>query len=327
MNDRVNAIRRHKISHYQARLSPDATPDQPGVGDFDYVTTLSRLAAVAPRHLPLEFGSHRQLSELGLLGHVIKSCDNLTATLDIWLRHADMAGEPVRLTSEIREGENGQQLWHLLFEPLPFLSPAVARFCTDELLAAFFSFSAEVTEYHFRDFRVEMPYPAEDDIDFGRYFPCPVVFDQPGARIIGPAAVLDIPTVTRRPQAHGLLLEHLRRSGTHDQGVALGETSAMLRSFLATALTARPGLADAAVALGLSERTLHRRLDAEGSSFGAVLADLRRDYAQALVEDGTLCAKQIAHAVGYRSENCLRRAFTQWTGQPMGRWRREKSAQ
>src|SRR3546814_5856497 len=76
----------------------------------------------------------------------------------------------------------------------------------------------------------------------------------------------------------------------------------------------------AAFALRLSQRTLDRHLALENTTFGAELDDFRRRYAMSLARYGGLKAKQIAHLVGFQSENSLRKAFKKWTGQPIGAW-------
>lgn len=323
MRDKIHGIRRRKLALYGDALGePSWMWGNEGgeMGDFDYVSQLSAIAERAPAHLPLEIGARRRLSDLGLIGHVIKNCGSLSAAFEIWRRHESAIGEPVRTTSEIGDGDEPR--WHLWFNPLPFLSEPLARFCVKELCATFFSFGREVTGHHFGDFVVELPHPVEPGVDIPRYFPCEVIHGRQRARIIGPLGAL-----TMSPEPPGIngrnLLEHLHATSGNDPRRWFGETSARLRHHLAGTLNTGPTLAGAARALGLSERTLVRRLAEEGTRFGEVLGDLRREYAQALLEDGSLRAKQIAHAVGYRDENCLRRAFVQWTGRPMGRWKRQ----
>ncbi|MFT4055072.1 MAG: AraC family transcriptional regulator, partial [Novosphingobium sp.] len=97
--------------------------------------------------------------------------------------------------------------------------------------------------------------------------------------------------------------------------------SEQVRRTLTSHAADTPTLAACAAALGVSDRTLVRRMAAEGTRFGAVLDDHRRDLAMILARNNDMTAKDIARAVGFDSHQSLRRAFLRWTGLPLGRWR------
>jgi AraC-like DNA-binding protein len=67
--------------------------------------------------------------------------------------------------------------------------------------------------------------------------------------------------------------------------------------------------------LGMSERTLHRRLHDEGTSFRRVLDDVRRDVATALLDDQRIAIAEIAFILGYSEPAAFTRSFRRWTGQ------------
>jgi len=94
-----------------------------------------------------------------------------------------------------------------------------------------------------------------------------------------------------------------------------------VREILARSLSA--SLGEAARELGVSERTLHRRLHAEGSSFRAVKDALRRELAIAQLERTRKSIAQIAVDLGYSEPSAFFRAFVAWTGEaPSARRRR-----
>jgi AraC-like DNA-binding protein len=69
-----------------------------------------------------------------------------------------------------------------------------------------------------------------------------------------------------------------------------------------------------AVELGMSPRTLARRLALEGSSFAAVLREVRSALADRYLADRTLPISQIAWLLGYAEISAFTRAFQHWTG-------------
>jgi AraC-like DNA-binding protein len=77
------------------------------------------------------------------------------------------------------------------------------------------------------------------------------------------------------------------------------------------------GLAQAeAVAgeLGMSPRTLARRLAAEEVAFSTIVRELRIALAQRHLADGDLSVSQIAWLLGYREVGAFTHAFRRWTG-------------
>src|SRR6476661_3654861 len=69
-----------------------------------------------------------------------------------------------------------------------------------------------------------------------------------------------------------------------------------------------------AAELNLSLRTLYRQFHQEGTSLQALKDEARRDEAADLLRRTKRPIKQIAQAVGFRSEKSFARAFQSWTG-------------
>jgi AraC-like DNA-binding protein len=95
-----------------------------------------------------------------------------------------------------------------------------------------------------------------------------------------------------------------------------------VRELLAKDLGAAPTLEEAARALHLSPRTLHRRLHEEGSSFRAVKDALRRELALQRLEKSRESVASIAAALGYSEPSAFFRAFQGWTGEAPSAYRR-----
>ena len=64
----------------------------------------------------------------------------------------------------------------------------------------------------------------------------------------------------------------------------------------------------------MSSRTLARRLEAENTTFFALLDDARRDRAMRLMEDRSLTLTEIAFVLGFAHVASFHRAFRRWTG-------------
>ena len=67
--------------------------------------------------------------------------------------------------------------------------------------------------------------------------------------------------------------------------------------------------------LGMSTRTLARRVASEGLTFAGVLSELRADLAKRYLQEEALPISQIAWLLGYQEVSAFTHACRRWTGQ------------
>jgi AraC-like DNA-binding protein len=96
-----------------------------------------------------------------------------------------------------------------------------------------------------------------------------------------------------------------------------------VRDLLRAALPATPGQEEIADRLHLSPRTLHRRLEEEGSSFRAIKDALRRDMALARLAKSRDSIAEVAADLGYADTSAFYRAFVEWTGMAPAHYRQK----
>lgn len=87
-----------------------------------------------------------------------------------------------------------------------------------------------------------------------------------------------------------------------------------VRVHVAQQLEAGAPMAGVAAALGLSERSLRRRLSEAGTSYRSVLDEVRRAAAEELLADGSLLVEEVARRLGYAESSSLGVAHRRWTG-------------
>ena len=146
-----------------------------------------------------------------------------------------------------------------------------------------------------------------------RFFAAPVAWSAPRLEVAFDAAVLDWPLPRRDPRLFGYLAS--RAAALHAALPDDATWRAKVEGAIGRALAhGEPRLAELARQLGTSERTLHRRLDAEGTTFAALLDDVRRQRALVLVDDPALSVGELAFLVGYSEPAAFVRAFKRWTG-------------
>ena len=74
--------------------------------------------------------------------------------------------------------------------------------------------------------------------------------------------------------------------------------------------------------LGMSARALQRGLRVEGTTFAAVLTQLRHEMARSLLGDGQLAVAEVAFLLGYEDPSGFQRAFRRWAGRSPRAFRR-----
>jgi AraC-like DNA-binding protein len=160
-----------------------------------------------------------------------------------------------------------------------------------------------------------------------RYFGCDVRFDAPHDVLVFDAKTLDEPFVTHNPDLLQVLVPGLEMAiveatkGDEKRGDArslLADVRAALRRQIAGE---RPAVEKVAKALGLSGRTLQRRLVELGTTYQAQLDDVRRASARRLLAATDLDAGEVAFLLGFEELNSFSRAFHVWEGTTPTRWR------
>lgn len=73
--------------------------------------------------------------------------------------------------------------------------------------------------------------------------------------------------------------------------------------------------------LGVSDRTLQRRLSDEHTSFKHLLTQARHEQAREYLSDPSLDIKEVAFLLGYEDQNSFYRAFRYWEGDTPSQWR------
>ena len=81
----------------------------------------------------------------------------------------------------------------------------------------------------------------------------------------------------------------------------------------------------AAQILGISRLTLYRRLQAEGTTFEALLDQRRQHLAEGLLQRPSIAIAEIADALGYSAPSNFTRAFQRWSGRSPSAWRQQQA--
>ena len=155
---------------------------------------------------------------------------------------------------------------------------------------------------------------------YTRCFRAPMLFDSDTCGILFPSHCLQFTP----PTADELLYHHLELEAKVLHEMQHHELIDMLPAVLQRGvLLEQCSARDIADAFGLQERTLHRRLQAAGTSFRKELDRVRESLSLQLLESSSLPIGEIATSLGYADSSGFIRAFQRWTGSSPASWRKQ----
>lgn len=169
--------------------------------------------------------------------------------------------------------------------------------------------------------RMQLAYRTpSDSAAYLRAFRCPVQFNANVSGFIIANSQLGQKLATANPQLHQSL--HTAFSAAAD--LTLAE---QISHQLPPLLLAGEARADQiAGRVGLHIRTLHRRLEAEGTHLLQLITASRHSLALQLLANTNLPVSLIAQSLQYQDPNAFSRAFRTWTGSSPQQWRNASHA-
>lgn len=159
--------------------------------------------------------------------------------------------------------------------------------------------------------------PANVD-EYMRIFAAPLRFSQPCNALICDRAQLDWPLPTRSPGLADVLDRHLAQIAGRPADAFIDQVREHLTLHLRDA---QLNLVQTARHLGLSQRTLQRRLQDAGHGFQGLLDEVRRELALHHLAAGRMTICEIGYLLGFADLSQFYRAFKRWTGSAPGQLR------
>ena len=289
---------------------------------FEQQQSLWRLAA--ERSGADDFGLHFarcfQPTSFGLLGYMAMNCSTIADSFDAIVKYQFLAGQGGEF-SVSREGG----LTSLCYTPVNPEHPVTAQRVV-AMLAATVSFGRWLVGEAYHPVRAEFTHmsPREPQ-QYEEFFACPVSFGRSANRLVYASSVTQLPIPNASEDLLLLLSERANRllgSLSSSSGIA-----ARIASLLATQLNAKvPDKSVISAQLGMSERTLQRRLKEEGTSFQEILDNTRHYLARELLKNTDIPLSDVAVQLGFSEPSTFFRAFKKWEGSTPGQYRERSSA-
>jgi AraC-like DNA-binding protein len=271
-------------------------------------------------HLALTF----DLREVGLLYYTMASSPTLGDALNRASRYSTIVNECAALS--LRAAGDAAGDIELLFEcvglprhsdrhQIEFFLVAVMRVC--RVLTGRQIVPNEVRLIHHRH---------EERAQYGSFFGSDVAFGADRDAILLPRSVRDMPVVNADPYLNDLLVRYCEEALARRPAFSGSLRSAVEYAIITLLPHGMARLVEVAAKLGMSPRTLARRLACENLTFYGVLDELRADLARRHLADPALSISQIAWLLGYQEASAFTHAFRRWTGMTPGMMRSQSQA-
>ena len=273
------------------------------------IALLNRIAtALDDDFLGFELANSVDLRQLGLLYYILTSSDSLGVALARVSRYSTILNEGVRISC--RDGKNVVVTFDYVGvarvqdrHQIEFFVTILLRLCR------------ELTRRRVTPKSVELVHrrsavPAK----IRALFDCAIAFGARQDRMTFPATAKPTAIVDADPYLNTLLLEYCEDI-LAGRRIRSSHWRASVENAIAPLLPHGEAHLDGiAQRLGVSRRTLARRLAAENVSFGDVLSELRRNLAREYLKEPGMQIAEIAWLLGYKDTSAFSHAFKQWSG-------------
>ena len=284
------------------------------------VTAAQELAVAAalvaalddPPGLGLEAGQRYHLTTYGIWGFALVSSPTLRAAVDVGLRHLALTYALTGI-SLVLDGATARLRFADAHLPAP-----VRRFLVERDTAALRVVQRELAPDLHLGVSVPWPLPA-DPAPYLEVFGPDVRSRGTVAEVRFDAAELDRP-LPRADERTAALAEAQCRALVEARRERVGVADEVRRRLLRDPADA-PSMATVADDRHVTERTLRRQLAAEGTSYRALLDEVREALARELLVSAGLSVEQTARRVGFAEPASFVHAFRRWTGMTPGAYR------
>ena len=270
-------------------------------------------------HVPglgIEAGKRYQFTTFGALGFAMVSCPNMRSVLELTLRYFGLTFAFTRFHVEEREDET-----HIILDDSG-IPEALRRFVLERDTAAMVTVQRGLFSSHPGLLGLHFSFPEPEYAHlYESFYGVRPVGDDLSNRAVADTSALSEPL----PQANELALKVAEDQcrvllDRHRSRVGL---AANVRDRLVRSIIQMPGMDMVARDLGMTQRTLRRRLLDEGTTFLKLRDEVRLALSEEFLGDFVFSVELIAERLGYSDPTCFINAFKRWTGKTPLAYRKE----
>jgi AraC-like DNA-binding protein len=244
---------------------------------------------------------------VGLLHYVLASSDTLNEALQRAARYSSLVNEGIRLIH--REGKE----IGLVFEYVG-VARHLDRHQMDFWMAALMRGCRQLTNRNLTADRVSFVHRGRVAPELRSFYACELSFGAETDETIFPLSRRNTPIVSADSFLNKLLVKYCEEALAHRQTNRSSLGTSVENAIAVLLPHGKAQMREVARKLGMSSRTLARRLASEGLTFTGVLHALRSDLAKRHLADHDLSISKIAWLLGYSDVSAFSSACKRQTG-------------
>jgi AraC-like DNA-binding protein len=247
------------------------------------------------------------LRRIGLLYYVFSSSSTLDEALARAARYSGIVNDGIRLT--LRERGDTR----VIFEYVS-VARRLDRHQIEFWITGLVRACRQITHRRLTAERVSFVHRRKVTPEIRTFFGGKIIFGGPVDETAFSPSTRGIPVVGSDPYLNQLLLKYCEEA-LNKQRARVGSLAHDVENTVAILMPhGNVHAGEVARKLGLSERTLARRLASEGQTFSRILRKLRCELAKRHLTDKNLSISKIAWLLGYQDVSSFTHAFRRWTG-------------
>jgi AraC-like DNA-binding protein len=258
----------------------------------------------------LHVGERNEAKTYGLLGYITINRRTFGEALGSLIRYQRIRTKAVEFTLEVGGADAHLAYYYRAADA----APQRRRQESEEMLSTMARVGRELTgvDWAPREVHFEHEEPS-DTSEHARIFRAPVRFHRPLTKLVFDASLLELPVVSADPTLGSLLerqAEELLAGSQHH-----GDFAGRVQEVIKEGLPGGEARVDAVGRrLGLSPRTLQRKLREEGTSFQELLEETQRALAEFYLRKPEVAICEVSYLTGFSQPSAFHRAFRRWTG-------------
>lgn len=277
--------------------------------------------ATANPLLGLETGDFVQPGSYSVLGYITMSCSTLGEAIQYIIPYEKLVGD-MGITQFLVRGNEMHLIWQCAYT-----DPVVRPHMIDNVIASWITYARWLSDEPTTSptaVHLERRWPGEEAAAaYRRRWGCPVHFDSKDNRVVAPQALLSVPLRQPDPGLRKTLEAHARTQ----MASMTEDTRLQTRAFNAIRQQLMEGVSRqdiVAQQLNMTSRTLQRKLSQEGSSYQALLTEVRQSLAEDFLANTALPIPEIALRLGFSETSSFHRTFKRNTGMTPGEYRQKE---
>ncbi|MGH8353609.1 MAG: AraC family transcriptional regulator GliR [Pseudomonas sp.] len=278
------------------------------------------LAASGDPLFGLHAGRFVQPGSWSVLGYITMNCATLGEAMSRIVPYEKLVGD-MGVSRIEAAADHVKLIWSCRHQPAD-----IRRHMVENVLASWLLYARWIADTDSSPLEVWFEHAQPAGVDLAEYqalFGCPIRFAQSANALLVPLEYLKVPLRQADANLLRTLEEHaltLMAGLDEDEPLPLRVKNA-LRLLLKDGLPRKERVAEK---FAMTVRTLQRHLQQAGTSYQAILDQLRQELAEHYLTRSDLPIQDIAYYLGFTEARSFHRSFKNWTGITPGEYRESK---